>query len=136
MKTLLTYLDNDNDGLIDEDGEELPFPLLKNFSLGFSTFLLKNTNYDLLLTYQFDKVEKDSKNSINNSKIGFEYRISDIFLRLGYQSNYYSDRISWGAGYQFDISNFIINIDFAYSHNTERYSSIGDQFVVSTIIQF
>ncbi|MEA3476087.1 MAG: hypothetical protein U9R23_06595 [Candidatus Cloacimonadota bacterium] len=133
---LYDEIDNDGDGLIDEDCEELPFPLLKNFSLGFSTFLLKNTNYDLLLTYQFDKVEKDSKNSINNSKVGIEYRFNDIFLRLGYQSNYYSDRISWGVGYQFDISNLTTKIDFAYSHNTESYSSIGDQFVVSTIIQF
>ena len=131
-------LDNDNDGLIDEDREELPFPLLKNFSLGFSTFLLKNTNNDLLLTYQFEKVEKNSKNSINNSKIGIEFRVKDIFLRSGYQANYnyYSDRISWGVGYQFSISGITPKIDLAYSHNTDSYSIIGYQFLLSLIIQF
>lgn len=128
--------DNDGDGRIDEDGEELPFPLLKNFSLGFSTFLIKNTNNDLLLTFQFDKVEQNSKNSINNSKVGIEYKSNNIFLRMGYQSNYYSDRISWGVGYQFNISGFTPKIDFAYSHNTESYSLMGDQFVASMIIKF
>lgn len=128
--------DNDGDGRIDEDGEELPFPLLKNFSLGVSKYLLKDNNHDLLLVFQFDKVEQNSKNSINNSKIGIEYRFNDIFLRLGYQNNYYTDRTTFGIGYRFNFLHFDMNFDFAYSHNTEWNSSFGDQFVISSIIQF
>ena len=128
--------DNDGDGRIDEDGEELPFPLLKNFSLGVSKYLLKDNNHDLLLVFQFDKVEQNSKNSINNSKIGIEYRFNDIFLRLGYQNNYYTDRTTFGIGYRYNFLHFDMNFDFAYSHNTESYNLMGDQFLVSMIIKF
>jgi hypothetical protein len=104
--------DNDGDGLIDEDGPETPFPIPMTFSLGISGDLFREHNRYLIASAQLDN-SVDRKETWN---VGTEYNVNNLFLRAGYQIGY--DAASWSAGFGVRVPTrmAIFNIDYAYTH--------------------
>lgn len=104
-------LDNDGDGLIDEDGPELEVKIPMHFSLGVSGDLMRTDTSHWIASLQLDNVI-DRTETWN---LGTEYKMGNIFLRGGYQFNYDAASYSLGAGWQVPTSLGIFNIDYAYT---------------------
>jgi len=104
-------LDNDNDGLIDEDKEELGYKIPLNFSLGASMDLYREGNSYLLAAAQLDNVV-DRDETWN---AGFEYKVSVLFLRGGYQFNYDENSFTAGFGVMLPTALAVYHIDYAYT---------------------
>ncbi|MGC9336860.1 MAG: PorV/PorQ family protein [Candidatus Cloacimonadia bacterium] len=118
-------LDNDGDGLIDEDGEELAFPVPMNFSLGIATNLYKTEMHSLDLVFQLD----NCVDRLETYNLGAEFKIGTFFLRGGYQFN--KDAQSWtcGFGCKIPTSFAILDLDFAYSGFGYLEEDMGDDFL-------
>lgn len=104
-------IDNDGDGLIDEDGSELESKIPMHFSLGVSGDLMRGENTHWIASLQLDNVI----DRLETWNLGTEYKMGNIFLRTGYQFNYDAAGFSAGAGWQVPTSLGIFNIDYAYT---------------------
>ncbi|MBI9030503.1 PorV/PorQ family protein [bacterium] len=104
-------LDNDGDGLIDEDGPELGFKIPMSFSLGVSMELINYEEQVLLIAAQLDNVV-DREETWN---IGSEYLYRNFALRAGYQIGYDAASYSFGAGFKVPTRMAIFNLDYAYT---------------------
>jgi hypothetical protein len=104
--------DNDGDGLIDEDGPETPFPIPMTFSLGVSGDIFRESDQYLIASVQLDNCV-DRKETWS---VGTEYNINNLFLRCGYLIGY--DAASWSAGFGVRVASrmAIFNVDYAYTH--------------------
>ncbi len=103
--------DNDGDGLIDEDGPELEVKIPMHFSLGVSGDLMRTETNHWIASLQLDNVI-DRTETWN---LGTEYKMGNIFLRGGYQFNFDAASYSLGAGWQVPTSIGIFNVDYAYT---------------------
>ncbi|MEA1971915.1 MAG: PorV/PorQ family protein [Candidatus Cloacimonadota bacterium] len=104
-------LDNDNDGLIDEDREELAFGIPMSFSLGLSADIIDNENSKLIGSFQIDNfVDRKEVYSL-----GFEYNISNFYLRTGKYFAYDAHNFSAGLGFRIPVHFAIINVDWSYT---------------------
>jgi hypothetical protein len=104
-------LDNDGDGKIDEDREELAFPIPMNFSLGAAMNLYESNMQSLNAVFQVD----NCVDRLETYNVGAEYRIGTFFLRSGYQFNLDCQSLSFGLGWKIPTSLAILDLDFAYS---------------------
>lgn len=104
-------LDNDGDGLIDEDRKELEFQVPMNFSLGAAINLYESNMQSLNFVAQLD----NCVDRLETYNIGAEYRIGTFFLRSGYQFNLDCQTFSFGLGWKIPTSIAILDLDFAYS---------------------
>ncbi len=104
-------LDNEGDGLIDEDGPELPSKIPMSFSLGISGDLYRSHDSHLIASLQLDNVI----DRMETWNLGAEYKLSNLFLRCGYQFNYDTNGFSAGGGWQVPTRFTIFNIDYAYT---------------------
>ena len=104
-------IDNDGDGLIDEDREEFPFKLPMNFSLALAVDLYRSGNNALISSIQLDNCV-DRKETWN---IGAEYKIATFAIRSGYQFNYDEAGLSLGLGWRVPVRFAIIDLDYAYT---------------------
>jgi len=105
-------LDNDGDGLIDEDGEELENKIPMNFSLGISGDLMRKDDTYWIASLQLD----NCIDRIETWNLGTEYKLGNLFLRSGYQFNYDSNGYSAGFGVQIPTRMAIFNVDYAYTN--------------------
>jgi hypothetical protein len=107
-------LDNDGDGLIDEDGQELDSKIPMNFSLGISGDILRtaDSNERWIASLQLD----NSIDRLETWNLGTEYKWGNLFLRSGYQINYDTNGFSAGFGVQIPTRFAIFNIDYAYTN--------------------
>jgi len=103
--------DNDGDGLIDEDGQELDSKIPMSFSLGISGDLMRTPTSHWIASFQLDNVI----DRMETWNLGTEYKMGNLALRAGYQINYDTNGFSAGIGYQIPISTAILNIDYAYT---------------------
>ncbi len=103
--------DNDGDGLIDEDGPETEFKIPMNFSLGVSGDLMRKDNSYWIASLQLDNCV-DRKETWN---VGTEYNINNFFLRTGYQIGYDAASYSFGFGVRVPTRLAIFNIDYAFT---------------------
>ena len=101
-------LDNDKDGLIDEDGPEAGVPLPMAFKVGVSM-----TPYDDGTNRVVTCLEAVHPNdNLENLNLGVEYAMRDmVFLRGGYRFN--TDIAGWTAGVGFKVA--MLAIDYAYT---------------------
>jgi len=104
-------IDNDGDGLVDEDREEYTFKVPLNFSLGIAMDLYRNDNSSLIASVQLDNCV-DREETWN---LGAEYKIGTFALRGGYQFNYDVADLSLGLGWRIPTSFAIFDIDYAYT---------------------
>ena len=104
-------LDNDGDGIIDEDREELAFPIPMNYSLGISVNLLESNMQSLNAVIQLD----NCVDRLETWNVGAEFRVGTFFLRSGYQFNLDCQSLSFGIGLKIPTSLAILDLDFAYS---------------------
>jgi len=106
-------LDNDGDGIIDEDGEELENKIPMNFSLGISGDLMRNNEAHsyLIASLQLD----NCIDRMETWNLGTEYKLGNLFLRGGYQFNYDTNGASAGFGVQLPTRFAIFNVDYAYT---------------------
>jgi hypothetical protein len=104
-------LDNDDDGLIDEDGEELENKIPMNFSLGISSDLMRRGNTYWIASAQLD----NCIDRMETWNVGTEYKLGNLFLRGGYQLNYDTNGLSAGFGVQIPTRFAIFNVDYAYT---------------------
>jgi len=103
--------DNDGDGLVDEDGQELDSKIPMSFSLGISGDIQRTDTTHWIASLQLDNVI----DRMETWNLGTEYKMSNLFLRAGYQFNYDTNGLSAGVGYQIASSFAIFNIDYAYT---------------------
>ncbi len=103
--------DNDGDGLIDEDGPEMECKIPMHFSLGVAGDLMRGENTYWIASLQLDNVI-DRRETWN---VGTEYKLGNIFLRGGYHFGDDATSYSAGAGWQIPTSIGIFNIDYAYT---------------------
>ena len=101
-------LDNDKDGLIDEDGPESDVPLPMAFRVGLSM-----TPYDDGMNRVVTCLEAVHPNdNLENLNFGVEVAMRDmVFLRGGYRFN--TDIAGWTAGVGFKVA--LLTIDYAYT---------------------
>ena len=101
-------LDNDKDGLIDEDGPESDVPLPMAFRVGISM-----TPYDDGMNRVVACLEAVHPNdNLENFNLGVEVGMRDlVFLRGGYRFN--TDIAGWTAGAGFKVG--LLTIDYAYT---------------------
>ena len=111
--------DNDGDGLIDEDRIELESKIPLGFSLGISGDIMRQGNNYMIASFQMDNVI-DRTETWN---MGAEVKLSNLFLRGGYQFNYDTNGFSAGVGWQVPTSLGIFNIDYAYTSMGELAES-------------
>lgn len=104
-------LDNDGDGLIDEDGEELENKIPMNFSLGISGDLMRKDDSHWIASLQLD----NCIDRLETWNLGTEYKLGSLFLRAGYQFNYDTNGLSAGFGVQIPTRFAIFNVDYAYT---------------------
>ncbi len=104
-------LDNDGDGVVDEDGEELENKIPMNFSLGISGDILRNENSYLIAAAQLD----NCIDRLETWNVGTEYKMGNLFLRCGYQLNYDTNGLSAGFGVQIPTRLAVFNVDYAYT---------------------
>jgi hypothetical protein len=105
-------LDNDGDGLIDEDGPEIAFQIPMNFSLAVSVDLYNNNNQRLIASAQLDNCV-DRRETYN---AGLEYKIGTFKIRSGYQFGFEdSYSYSFGFGWTLPTSFAVIDLDYSYS---------------------
>jgi len=104
-------LDNDADGLVDEDREELSFALPMNFSLGVAMTVLESKMQSINAVFQVD----NCVDRLETYNAGLEYRIGTFFLRGGYQFNLDAQTASFGLGWKLPTSFAIMDIDAAYT---------------------
>jgi len=93
-------LDNDGDGLIDEDREELSFVLPMNFSLGAAMNILETKMQSINAVFQVD----NCVDRLETYNVGLEYRIGTFFLRGGYQFNLDAQGAAFGLGWKLPTS--------------------------------
>ncbi len=105
-------IDNDGDGLVDEDREEYPFKLPMNFSLGIAFDLYRSGNNSLIASVQLDN-SVDRKETWN---LGAEYKLGVFAIRGGYQFNYDAANFSAGLGWRIPVNFAIIDLDYAYTN--------------------
>lgn len=104
-------LDNDNDGIIDEDREELSFGIPMSFSLGLAADIIENDNSKLIGSFQIDNyVDREEVYSA-----GFEYQISNFYVRAGKYFGYDEHNFSTGLGFRLPVNFAIINVDWSYT---------------------
>ena len=101
-------LDNDKDGLIDEDGPESDVPLPMAFRVGLSM-----TPYDDGMNRVVTCLEAVHPNdNLENFNLGVEVGMRNmVFLRGGYRFN--TDIAGWTAGVGFKVA--LLTIDYAYT---------------------
>ncbi|MFH1008858.1 MAG: PorV/PorQ family protein [Candidatus Latescibacterota bacterium] len=101
-------LDNDKDGLIDEDGPEAGVPLPMAFKVGVSM-----TPFDDGTNRVVTCLEAVHPNdNLENLNFGVEYAMRDmVFVRGGYRFN--TDIAGWTAGLGFKVAK--LTIDYAYT---------------------
>ncbi|MDD3050173.1 MAG: PorV/PorQ family protein [Candidatus Cloacimonetes bacterium] len=104
-------LDNDGDGVIDEDREELEFKIPMSFSLGAAADILREKDYSLIGSFQIDSCV-DREETYN---LGFEFNYLNFSFRTGYQFNL-TQTFSAGLGWRIPIRYAVANIDYAYNH--------------------
>lgn len=104
-------IDNDGDGLIDEDREEHPFRLPMNFSMGVTIDLYREGNNAWIGSLQLDNTV-DRKETWN---LGTEYRLGVFAIRGGYQFNFDEATYSFGLGWRIPTNFAIIDLDYAYT---------------------
>lgn len=104
-------LDNDGDGLIDEDDEELGFKIPMSFSLGLAMDLMRQNDQAWIIAVQLDNVV-DRRETWN---LGTEYTYRNFALRGGYQLGYDETSYSFGAGFHIPTRYATFNIDYAYT---------------------
>jgi hypothetical protein len=104
-------LDNDNDGVADEDGEELDNKIPMNFSLGISGDLMRKDDSHWIASLQLD----NCIDRMETWNLGTEYKLGNLFLRSGYQFNYDSNGLSAGFGVQVPTRFAVFNVDYAYT---------------------
>jgi len=104
-------LDNDGDGVIDEDGEEIENKIPMNFSLGISGELMRREDSYVIASLQLD----NCIDRMETWNLGAEYKLGNLFLRGGYQFNYDSNNLSAGFGVQLPTRFAIFNVDYAYT---------------------
>ena len=102
-------LDNDKDGLIDEDGPESDVPLPMSFRVGISMTPYQNGTSRLITTLE----AVHPNDNLETLDFGAEYSIQDmLFLRGGYRFN--TDIAGWTAGVGFKWA--LLTIDYAYTN--------------------
>ncbi|PID29021.1 MAG: hypothetical protein CSB55_02840 [Candidatus Cloacimonadota bacterium] len=107
-------LDNDGDGIIDEDTEELSYKLPMQFSFGISSDIMGNRFEDdtyLLGSFQIN-------NSVDREEtfdLGFEYKYGNFFLRAGQQMNYDAHGFNAGFGVMVPTSIALFRFDYSWS---------------------
>ena len=104
-------LDNDGDGVIDEDGEELGFKIPMSFSLGLAMDVMRNEQQALIVAAQLDNIV-DRRETWN---LGTEYTYNNFALRGGYQIGHDTATYSFGAGFKVSTRLAIFNLDYAYT---------------------
>ncbi len=103
--------DNDGDGLIDEDGPEIESKIPLSFSLGISGDIMRTDTSHWIVSAQLDNVI----DRMETWNLGTEYKMGNLFLRAGYQINYDANGFSAGLGYQIPTRFAIIHVDYAYT---------------------
>ncbi len=104
-------IDNDGDGLVDEDREEYPFKLPMNFSLGIVMDLYRSGNNALIASFQLDNCV-DRQETWN---LGAEYKLGVFAIRAGYQINLDEADFSAGLGWRIPVNFAIVDLDYAYT---------------------
>ncbi len=105
-------IDNDGDGLIDEDREEYPFKLPMNFSLGIAIDLYRSGNNALITSIQLD----NCVDRMETWNLGAEYKMGTFAIRAGHQFNYDEAGLSAGFGWRVPVTFAIVDIDYAYTY--------------------
>ena len=122
-------IDNDGDGLIDEDREELSFPLPMNFSLGIAMKIFESDMQSLDAVFQVD----NCVDRLETYNAGIEYRIGTFFLRGGYQFNLDAQGPAFGMGWKFSAPFAIIDIDAAYTPFEGLEEKMDNSFLTGPI---
>ncbi len=104
-------LDNDGDGVIDEDGEELGFKIPMSFSLGLALDLIRQDEQSWIFAAQLDNVV-DREETWN---LGTEYVYRNFALRGGYQIGYDAASYSFGTGFKIPTRFAVFALDYAYT---------------------
>ncbi len=104
-------LDNDGDGIADEDGEELENKIPMNFSLGISCDLMRKQDSYWIASGQLD----NCIDRLETWNLGTEYKLGNLFIRGGYQINYDTNGLSAGFGVQIPTRFAVFNVDYAYT---------------------
>jgi len=127
-------IDNDGDGLIDEDREEYPFKLPMNFSLAIALDLYRSGNNALITSIQLD----NCVDRMETWNVGAEYKIGQFAIRSGYQFNYCEAGLSLGLGWRVPLSFAIVDVDYAYTSmgNLEESSFMSKAQRLSLKIQY
>jgi len=118
-------LDNDGDGQIDEDREELSFPIPMNFSLGAAMNLYETNMQSLNVVFQLD----NCVDRLETYNLGAEYRVGTFFLRSGYQFNLDCQKLSFGLGWKIPTSLAIMDLDFAYTPFGDLEEKLDNSFM-------
>ncbi|MBC8527641.1 MAG: PorV/PorQ family protein [Candidatus Cloacimonetes bacterium] len=126
---LFDLLDNDQDGLIDEDREELAFTVPMNFSLGVAMNLLESDMQSLNTVFQLD----NCVDRLETYNIGAEYRVGTFFLRSGYQFNLNCQKLSYGLGWKTSTPFAIVDIDVAYTPFGDLEEKVDNSFLTGPI---
>lgn len=104
-------LDNDGDGLIDEDGPEIAFQIPMNFSLAIAADLFRDEDQSLIASLQLDNCV-DRRETYN---VGLEYKLGVFKIRSGYQFGFDAASYSAGFGWTVPTSFALIDLDYSYS---------------------
>jgi long-subunit fatty acid transport protein len=95
--------------VVDKSGSPAKLPM--NFSLGISTDIFRDDLNYLIASAQLDNCV-DREETWN---VGVEYKMSNLFLRCGYQIGYDAASYSFGFGVRVPTRMAIFNIDYAYT---------------------
>jgi len=110
----LDGIDNDGDGLRDEDTEEAGVPLPTAFKFGVSMPIMRSGDNSLVINAEIVH-PNDNKENYN---IGAEYWYGGMFaLRGGYSMNMDAgDGLFAGAGFKLDLADIgAVNLDYAFA---------------------
>ena len=118
-------LDNDGDGEVDEDREELDFSIPMNFSLGMAMNLYEKNLQSIDAVVQLD----NCVDRLETYNLGVEYRVGTFFLRSGYQFNLDCQSLSFGVGWKVPTSVAILDLDFSYSRFGDLEEKQEDSFL-------
>lgn len=117
--------DNDGDGLIDEDREEMAFKIPMNYSMGLSADLYRTKTSSLIGAFQIDNCV-DRAETWN---LGCEYNWNNFSLRSGYQLNYDEAGFAAGFGVRIPTRISILNVDLSWTD----FGDLSESFIESPI---
>ncbi|MFZ2410348.1 MAG: PorV/PorQ family protein, partial [Candidatus Methanoperedens sp.] len=112
-------IDNDGDGYIDEDREEKPFKIPRNFSLGVAGDVYRQENICLLASMQIDNDFEFNE----SSSLGTEFQYEILRLRCGIKMDDDGYAFNRGLGVRFSVTGIEAAIDYSYSETSSYEDS-------------